>query len=205
MAHVREELLYNGTGAGHQVRQSGAFDLQEQTIIIASANLSGAVTIQVLQPVLGMWFDVMVAGKPLQLTPQNTFQLMTIQGAYRIKPGEATGQAVIWFREVSHVPEWNWCAEGGQEAAEEMPEAPVSTIGSASATDVSGLPSGTSISIQKPGCCEIKVITTAGEFLVAASVTGYAIGDLVAPTTVLGVEVVSGACDLSDVIVTVSQ
>lgn len=205
MAQVREELLYNGTGAGHQVRQSGAFDLQEQAIIIASANLSGAVTIQVLQPVLGMWFDVMVAGKPLQLTPQNTFQLMTIQGAYRIKPGEATGQAVIWFREVSHVPEWNWWAEGGQEAAEEMPEAPVSTIGSASATDVSGLPSGTSISIQKPGCCEIKVITTAGEFLVAASVTGYAIGDLVAPTTVLGVEVVSGACDLSDVIVTVSQ
>lgn len=117
MAQLREELLYNGTGAGHQVRQSGAFDLQEQTIIIASANLSGPVTIQVLQPVLGMWFDVMVAGKPLQLTPQNTFQLMTIQGAYRIKPGEATGQAVIWFREVSHVPEWNWWAEGGQEGA----------------------------------------------------------------------------------------
>lgn len=129
MAQVREGLLFNGTGAGPDARQSGAFDLQEQPIVIASANLSGPVTIQVWQSKLSMWFDVMVAGKPLQLTPQNTFQLMTIQGAYRIKPGEATGQAVIWFREVSHVPDWNWWSDSGQEAAE-VPECePVCPIG----------------------------------------------------------------------------
>lgn len=267
MAQVREELLYNGTGAGPDARRLGAFDLQEVPIVVAAANLGGPVTIQVLQPVLNMWFDVMVGGKPMQLTDKNTFRILTIQGAYRIKPGEASGQGVIWFREVSHVPEWDWWNDGDLDESGDGGEVPPppeccpikgsvaldvcvgcqplkqwlltenglptgevsytdasgalvslpadavviqgacpagdAVVASAKGPDVSSLPPGKSISIQKPPCCEVKVTTSAGSFIVAQTAIGYATGDFEAPVTVISAEILSGTCSLADVIVTV--
>lgn len=112
MSLDRRGLLYNGTGQGPEARQQGGFNLQELPIILHSHGLTGPVTIQYLQPDTGVWFDVMVNAAPLQLTPDNTFAYVTIQGSYRIKPGEATGSAVIAFSEVNSVPEWDWGCSG---------------------------------------------------------------------------------------------
>jgi hypothetical protein len=100
-------MLFNGTGKGPLADGKRAFSLQEQPIMIASSGLAGPVTIQYLQLELGVWTDVMVGGQPLLLTADNTFTFLTIQGAYRLKPDEATGEALIWASEVTNVPEWD--------------------------------------------------------------------------------------------------
>lgn len=99
MSQQRRGLLFNGSGQGPAARLSGGFDLQELPIIISAGNLTGPVTIQLLQVDTDQWVDVMIDGKPLQLNPDNTYCKIVTQGAYRIKPGEATGSAVIWFHE----------------------------------------------------------------------------------------------------------
>lgn len=108
MAQIRSGLLYNGTNAGQQARKEGSFSLEESPVILASFNLSAPVGIQYYLAAVDQWFDVVVDGKVLSLTPDQTFKALTVQGAYRIKPGDATGNAVIWFRECDNVPEWNW-------------------------------------------------------------------------------------------------
>jgi hypothetical protein len=48
----------------------------------------------------------------------------------------------------------------------------------------------------------LKVTTSAGDFIVSKDATGYSTGDFKCPVTVTGVEILSGTCDLADVIVT---
>lgn len=76
------------------------------------------------------------------------------------------------------------------------------TISSAPANTLAGLLPGTSVSVQKTNCCTLKVTTSAGSFIVSKDVTGYSTGDFKCPVTVTGVEILSGTCDLADVIVT---
>lgn len=79
------------------------------------------------------------------------------------------------------------------------------TISSAFADDLSTLLPGTSISIQKNNCCSIKVSTSAGDFIVSKDAAGYSTGDFDCEVTVTGVAVLSGTCDLADVIVTTQK
>lgn len=76
------------------------------------------------------------------------------------------------------------------------------TISSAPADNLAGLLPGTSISIQKGSCCALQVATTAGNFIVSKAVTGYSTADFKCPVEVTAVTVLSGTCDLADVIVT---
>lgn len=76
------------------------------------------------------------------------------------------------------------------------------TISSAPASTLAGLLPGNSISIQKAACCSLRVTTSAGDFIVSKEVTGYSTGDFKCAVTVTAVEVLSGTCDLADVIVT---
>lgn len=78
-------------------------------------------------------------------------------------------------------------------------------ISSATADDLSGLRPGHSISIQKDACCKLNVSTSAGDFMVAKNVTGYAIGGFECPVSVTGVDVLEGTCALADIIVTVQK
>lgn len=107
MNQGRKFILYNGTGTGPQGRDGAAFNVHEQPIMLASAGLTAPVGIQVMNIETGLWFDVMANAMPVQLTPENTFLFLSIQGAYRLKPGIANGKAVIWASEVTHVPEWD--------------------------------------------------------------------------------------------------
>lgn len=76
------------------------------------------------------------------------------------------------------------------------------TISSAPGDALGTLLPGTSVSIQKNNCCTLKVTTSAGSFIVSKDVTGYSTGDFKCPVTVTAVEILSGTCDLADVIVT---
>lgn len=76
------------------------------------------------------------------------------------------------------------------------------TISSAFGDDLSALLPGNSIAIQKPGCCAIKVTTSAGDFLVRKGMVAYSTTDFNCPVTVTGVEVVDGTCEIAEVIVT---
>ena len=76
------------------------------------------------------------------------------------------------------------------------------TISSAFGDDLSTLLPGNSIAIQKPGCCAIKVTTSAGDFLVRKGMVAYSTTDFNCPVTVTAVEVVDGTCEVSEVIVT---
>jgi hypothetical protein len=76
------------------------------------------------------------------------------------------------------------------------------TISSAPGNALGTLLPGTSVSVQKSNCCALKVTTSAGSFIVSKDVTGYSTGDFKCPVTVTAVEVLSGTCDLADVIVT---
>lgn len=85
------------------------------------------------------------------------------------------------------------------------PDVCTPTISSAPGDTLAGLLPGTSISVQKNSCCAIKVSTSAGDFIVSKEVTGYSTGDFKCDVTVTGVEVLSGTCSLSDVIVTTQR
>lgn len=76
------------------------------------------------------------------------------------------------------------------------------TISSAPGNALGTLLPGTSVSVQKSNCCALKVTTSAGSFIVSKDVTGYSTGDFNCPVTVTAVEILSGTCDLADVIVT---
>lgn len=76
------------------------------------------------------------------------------------------------------------------------------TISSAPGDTLAGLLPGTSVSVQKSNCCSLKVTTSAGAFIVSKDVTGYSTGDFKCPVTVTAVEILSGTCELADVIVT---
>ena len=76
------------------------------------------------------------------------------------------------------------------------------TISSAPAETLAGLLPGSSISVQKDNCCSVKVTTSAGSFIVTKNVTGYSTSDFNCPVTVTSVEVLSGTCDLADIIIT---
>ena len=78
----------------------------------------------------------------------------------------------------------------------------VPTISSAFANDLSTLLPGTTISIQKPNCCVLRVTTSVGSFLVSKTAVAYSTSEFNCPVTVTGVTVVSGTCDLASVIVT---
>lgn len=75
-------------------------------------------------------------------------------------------------------------------------------ISSAPGDTLASLLPGTSVSIQKTNCCTLKVTTSAGAFIVSKDVTGYSTGDFKCPVTVTAVEILSGTCELADVIVT---
>lgn len=107
MSQDRQFILYNGSGTGPEGREGKSFGLAEQPIMLASKGLSAPVTLQVMQQETGLWFDMVANAMPVQLTPENTFVFLTIQGTYRLKPGQASGSAVIWGGEVTHVPEWD--------------------------------------------------------------------------------------------------
>ena len=79
------------------------------------------------------------------------------------------------------------------------------TISSAFADDLSTLLPGHSIAIQKPSCCAIKVLTSAGDFLVRKGMTAYSTADFGCPVTVTAVEIVSGNCEVADIIVTTQK
>jgi hypothetical protein len=76
------------------------------------------------------------------------------------------------------------------------------TISSAPGDALGTLLPGSSVSIQKSNCCTLKVTTSAGAFIVSKDVTGYSTGDFKCPVTVTAVEILSGTCNLADVIVT---
>jgi hypothetical protein len=76
------------------------------------------------------------------------------------------------------------------------------TISSAPGNALGTLLPGSSVSIQKSNCCVLKVTTSAGSFIVSKDVTGYSTGDFKCMVTVTAVEILSGACNLADVIVT---
>ena len=76
------------------------------------------------------------------------------------------------------------------------------TISSSFANDLSVLLPGTTISIQKPNCCVLRVTTSVGSFLVSKTAVAYSTSEFNCPVTVTGVTVVSGTCDLASVIVT---
>lgn len=76
------------------------------------------------------------------------------------------------------------------------------TISSAFGDDLIGLLPGNSVAIQKPSCCNVRILTTAGNFLVRKGMTAYSTADFKCPVTVTGVEIVDGACTKADVIVT---
>lgn len=107
MSQDRRVVLFNGSGKGPAAQPAGAMSLQEQPLVVAGGDLTGPVTIQYLQQETGQWLDLMANAVPVQLTPDNTFLYLSIQGSYRIKPGMASGTAVIWASEVTHVPEWD--------------------------------------------------------------------------------------------------
>lgn len=79
------------------------------------------------------------------------------------------------------------------------------TISSAPADTLTGLLPGTSISIQKNNCCAIKVSTSVGDFIVSKDVTGYSTGDFGCDVTVSGVTLLSGTCELADIVVTTQK
>jgi hypothetical protein len=76
------------------------------------------------------------------------------------------------------------------------------TISSAFGNDLASLSPGHSVAIQKSSCCVIRVVTSAGSFLVGKGVGAYSTGDFNCPVTVDSVEIVSGPCTAADVIVT---
>jgi hypothetical protein len=82
------------------------------------------------------------------------------------------------------------------------PTACAPTISSAPADTLAGLLSGTSIGIQKPACCSLKVTTSAGEFIVTKDARAFGTDKFKCAVTVTKVEIVSGTCNLADVIVT---
>jgi hypothetical protein len=79
------------------------------------------------------------------------------------------------------------------------------SICSATGDDLSTLCPGTSISIQKPDCCKLLVTTDVGSFIVAAKASSYSTSDFKCPVTVTNVEVLSGNCDLANVIITTQK
>lgn len=78
----------------------------------------------------------------------------------------------------------------------------VPTISSVFANDLTGLLPGTTISVQKPSCCAIRVSTSAGDFIVSAAANGYSTSEFDCPVTVTGVSVISGSCALADIVIT---
>jgi hypothetical protein len=58
------------------------------------------------------------------------------------------------------------------------------------------------VAIQKSSCCVIRVVTSAGSFLVGKGMTAYSTDSFNCPVTVTAVEIVSGTCTAADVIVT---
>jgi hypothetical protein len=76
------------------------------------------------------------------------------------------------------------------------------TISSAYGNDLTSLSPGNSVAIQKPSCCEVRVVTSAGSFLVRKGMTAYSTADFNCPVTVSAVEIVSGSCTAAEVIVT---
>jgi hypothetical protein len=76
------------------------------------------------------------------------------------------------------------------------------TISSATADSVGTLLAGNSISVQKNNCCSIKVKTSAGDFIISKDVTGYSTSNFSCAVTVSSVEILSGTCSLSNIIVT---
>jgi hypothetical protein len=74
------------------------------------------------------------------------------------------------------------------------------TISSVQASDLTGLLPGRVIGVQNPTGLDITVVTSAGSFMVAKGMVGFATSDFVCPVTVERVIAVSGS--LSDVIIT---
>jgi len=73
------------------------------------------------------------------------------------------------------------------------------TISDAFADDLSTLLPGTSITITKPNCCKIQVVTTVGSFTLREKETYYSTTDFKCPITVTGITIVSGTCRLADI------
>ena len=73
------------------------------------------------------------------------------------------------------------------------------TISDAFANDLSTLLPGTSITITKPDCCRIQVITSAGTITLREKETYYSTTDFKCPITITGITIVSGTCSLSDI------
>lgn len=76
------------------------------------------------------------------------------------------------------------------------------TITSAFGDSLTGLLPGTTISVQKSDCCVVQINTSAGNFIIAKHITGWSTADWNCPVTVTSAQIISGNCDLSDVIIT---
>lgn len=75
-------------------------------------------------------------------------------------------------------------------------------IASAYADDLSPLVPATSIAVIKPECCAIQVTTDVGSYIVPKKVQSHSSIDFKCPVTVVSVEIISGTCDLADVLIT---
>lgn len=78
----------------------------------------------------------------------------------------------------------------------------VPTISSTFGDNLSVLLPGTTISVQKPTCCALKVMTSAGSFLIAAGVAAYSTSTFKCAVSVEAIEIVKGTCNIADVIIT---
>ncbi len=76
------------------------------------------------------------------------------------------------------------------------------TISSAFGNDLASLSPGHSVAVMKPTCCAIAVTTSAGVFMVPKGVGAYSTTDFNCPITVDSVSIVSGTCDVADVVIT---
>jgi hypothetical protein len=77
--------------------------------------------------------------------------------------------------------------------------APVQSVSSATANNLSGLLPGTSFSFLKTAACDVRVTTSVGSFIIPADATSYCTQTFKAPFAVTGLEVVDGTCDLSTI------
>jgi hypothetical protein len=79
------------------------------------------------------------------------------------------------------------------------------TISSAFGDALGALLPGHSISIQKPSCCMIEIVTSAGSFPVIKGLIAYSVPEFGCPVTVTAVNILSGNCTAADVVVTTQK
>lgn len=85
------------------------------------------------------------------------------------------------------------------------PEVCQPTVSGASGNALGGLLPGNNISIQKPACCLVEVVTSAGSFRVTKGLIAYSLPEFACPVTVTAVNILSGNCTAASVVVTTQK